>query len=159
MNELGIQQIEIPPHLLTMTDKARMLCRKDEVLIGFNPNCTESERNTLRAIMVAHGLLYPDQLNSKGVSIDTFYLQEIRRVRTSKDILLATNISMPERIRMKVRDLKFDCNIYAKKAQLLPTFVSCAASDSSVNFILDKCFGDSGGVDIKMIPLLKNVRV
>lgn len=149
MNKLGIQQTTIPSKSLGMTEKGRLLQRDDKTVIGFNPNCTEREKNTLRAVLLAHGMLYPEKLKGVGISIDTFYLQEIRRSRTSKDMLLATYIAIPESVRERVGNLKFNCNAYAEKSNLMSSFVSSSTSDSTVAFIIDKCFGALFGFELK----------
>lgn len=149
INKLDIHQTVIPSKSLGMTEKGRLLRRDDKTVIGFNPNCTEREKNTLRAVLLAHGMLYPEKLSGVGISIDTFYLQEIRRSRTSKDVLLATYIAIPEGVRDQVGDLKFNCNAYADKANLMSPFVSSSTSDSTVAFIINKCFGVLFGFELK----------
>lgn len=137
VGELKIKQIEIGESLLPITAKARIVRKNEEIIMAFNSNCSDNEKNTLRAIMLSHGLLYPEKLDGQGITFDAFYLQDMRRCKASRDMLLATNIAIPDSIRVQVGDLRFNGNMYANKACLMPMFVSSSTSDTSVGFILD----------------------
>ena len=157
VDKLGIEQVEIPNGALKTFDKGRMVFSKWRPVMAFNASCTNSEKNTLRAVMVAHGLLNPDRLHKQGFLVDEFYFRELRRMRTSKEIMLATNIAIPQSIRTEINSMRFDLGKYASMSELLPMFVSCSVSDSSVNFILENCMGMLNIKNPKDMPLLSNI--
>lgn len=103
-----------------------------------NDKNSKQENNTVLALLLAEYILNASQSEvlKEKYQLDVFFLRGLRNVRMSKQVILATRLVLPESVIEQAGEINFDTAGYARKAGLLPEFVSCAYSDVSVHGIL-----------------------
>ena len=93
-----------------------------------NKKNTPDETRTSIALLLAKYCLDWGNGALKDSRVDIFYLREIRAYKTSRQVILATRLAIPDSIIEKANDLRFNSSKYAKDAKLLTNFV-----DSSIH--------------------------
>ena len=96
--------------------------------IHVNKKNTPGETRTSIALLLAKYCLDWGNGTLKESRVDIFYLREIRAYKTSRQVILATRLAIPDSIIEKANDLRFNSSKYAKDAKLLTNFV-----DSSIH--------------------------
>tara|TARA_Y100000310_G_C20686999_1_gene819671 strand:- start:3372 stop:3956 length:585 start_codon:yes stop_codon:yes gene_type:complete len=117
------------------TDKGRIDPVENDAtswaVISLNKKNSESENNTVIALLLAKFVLMLEGREIKSERIDVFFLSEMRGFRESPQMLLATRLAIPESVIEKSNDLDFNSHGYAQKSSLMQKFVG------SVFFISD----------------------
>ncbi len=130
------------------------LCRIDsnesqQATIWFKQSLDKQTKLTLIAIALAELVLHPNRVNSQGVNYDVFFLRDLTKNKTSKLMMLATRLAMPEHIIDKVSneievnfsrpttEEKFDVDKYIRDSNYLPDFVRCSIKQCTGMFLLD----------------------
>ena len=96
--------------------------------IHVNKKNTPDVTRTSIALLLAKYCLDWGNGALKDSRVDIFYLREIRAYKTSRQVILATRLAIPDSIIEKANDLRFNSSKYAKDAKLLTNFV-----DSSIH--------------------------
>lgn len=94
--------------------------------IALNKNNSEAENNTAVALLLAKYCLDWGNGAVKDSKIEIFYLRELRAYKTSRQVILATRLAIPDGIIEKCNDLRFNSSRYAQEAKLLPNFIDAS---------------------------------
>jgi hypothetical protein len=92
--------------------------------IALNVKNDNATNRTLIALLLAEHLLNLVHRRSKKVTIDTFFLSEIRNYKMSASVMIGTRIAMPREIIDSIDCPLFNALDYASEAELMPSFVS-----------------------------------
>lgn len=109
-----------------------------EYIFQLNQQNSLAENNTVLALLLAEYVIHANHasLLKEKYLLDVFFLRDLRNVRMSRQVILATRLALPETVIEQTGHINFDTAAYARKANLMPEFVSCAYSDVSVQGIL-----------------------
>lgn len=101
-------------------------CNADDQLaeIALNEKNDNAMNRTVVALMLAEYLTNLVHGRSKKVTIDTFFLSELRNYKMSPSVMVGTRIAIPREVIKMVDYPMFNTLDYANEAELLPSFVS-----------------------------------
>lgn len=111
----------------------RPCSQSDERLaeIALNKNNDEAMNRTVVSLLLSEYLMNIVHGRNKTVTIDAFFISDLRNYKMSPSVMVATRIAMPKSV-IKVIDYPmFNTVDYANEAKLLPRFVSCTFKMSS----------------------------
>lgn len=95
-------------------------------VLHLNKRNTPAESNTSIALLLSKYCLDWGNGTVKDSRVDIFYLRELRAYKTSRQVILATRLAIPDNIIEKCNDLRFNSSRYAKEKSLLPNFVDAS---------------------------------
>lgn len=122
---------------------------QQQIIIWLNAKLDKKTKFTLVAVAVAEYLIHPNKVTGLGVLYDVFFIREMNKHKTSKLIMLATRLVIPEHIIERISkesevnfskelpEESFDVEAYIAKSNYLPEFIRCAIKQSTGMFLLD----------------------
>lgn len=139
---------------LVIDKKLKDLCKvgvdeEQRATIWLNSDLDKKTKMTMVAIAVAEYIIHPERVLSSGVVYDVFFLRELTTNKSTKLIMLATRLAVPEHIIekivlenevnfLKTKDYdKFDIDNYIANSSYLPEFIRCVIKESTGIFLLD----------------------
>ncbi len=131
-------------------------CSSEDKLaeIALNKNNDHATNRTVVAIMLADYLINLVHCRSKKITVDTFFLSEIRNYKMSSSIMIGTRIAIPNEVINMFDCPTFDSLSYACEAELLPNFVSSTLKMSN-SWLVNTIHGKATPQLLKLINISK----
>ena len=126
------------------------LDKNRKLTIWLHPKNDKPTKMTLVAFCTAEYIIDPERVRTNGVVYDMFFLKDQFKNKTTKLVMLATRLVMPEYIIDHIANEseisfsrkcdqieRFDVDGYIQQSDYLPEFIRCAIKESTGMFILD----------------------
>lgn len=125
-------------HFKEMEDKAYIDYngRNNYAELFINKNLSRENKNAIAVLIIAEFFVRFRDGQKKRVSFDMFYLNNIKHIKMSKQIFLATRLALPEKVINKLDTFDSDKESYSKYSDLPVYFLDLAKNKSSVELYL-----------------------
>lgn len=95
------------------------------------------DKNAIAVLIIAEFFVRFRRGQRKRIVFDMFYLSNIKQIRMSKQVFLATRLAIPERIITKLDNFNSDKLGYSQKSKLPVYFLDLARKRKSVELYLE----------------------